>query len=161
MGGIHGFYQIIDDLLNPLKKKVYTIFKIDVNTNLHRAWCRIITFVLVDLAWIFFRMPSLYDGMHFLKGIFSDFELYIIIRDPIPVFSSMGLSTNELLVLLAGMAILWNVSQIKKKVNIFECFIRENFLARWTVYLLLLFSVLIYGIYGDDYVQTQFIYFQF
>ena len=32
---------------------------------------------------------------------------------------------------------------------------------RWAVYLGLLFSILIFGVYGNVYEQTQFIYFQF
>ena len=36
-----------------------------------------------------------------------------------------------------------------------------SFVIRWTIYLALIFAVLIFGIYGSGYEASQFIYFQF
>ena len=160
-GGMHGAYQIIGEALEPLKKKIYVVLNIDETTDLHRLWRQIITFVLVDIAWIIFRMSSLKDGLAFISGMVSDFNLYMLIRDPVPIFAAMGFSINELAVLLAGLLLLWGVDLCRKKVYIPEWLAEQNAPARWIIYISLLFLILIYGIYGTDYAQTQFIYFQF
>lgn len=147
--------------MEPIKKKVYAVLRIDETTDLHRLWRQIITFVLVDIAWIFFRMSSLKDGLAFISGMVSDFNLYMMIRDPIPIFAAMGFSINELAVLLAGLLLLWGVDLCRKKVYIPEWLAEQNAPARWIIYISLLFMILVYGIYGTDYAQTQFIYFQF
>lgn len=160
-GGLHGAYQIIGEVCEPIKKKVYAVLKIDDTADLHRLWRQIITFVLVDIAWIFFRMSSLRDGLAFIWGIVTDFKLFWLLRGPVDVFAAMGLSINEVTVLLVGIIFLWGVDMCRKKVYIPEWLARQNGPARWGVYLTLLFSILVYGIYGADYAQTQFIYFQF
>ena len=161
LGGVHGVYQIIGEVWEPLKKKAYAVLRIDETADIHRLWRQIITFILVDIAWIFFRMSSLQDGLSFILGIISDFKLFMLIRDPVGVFATMGFSINELAVLLVGIIFLWGIDMCRKKVYIPEWLARQNGPARWGVYLTLLFWILVYGIYGADYAQTQFIYFQF
>lgn len=160
-GGYHGICQIIGEITEPLKKKVYSFLKIDVSTELHKLWRQIVTFVLVDIAWIFFRADSFKSGMDFLAGIVNDMQLGAFFADPFPYFSIMGFSIDEVLIFFFGIMILWAVDRKKSKCGILEWIAGQNFLSRWAIYLFLLFMILVYGIYGADYQQSQFIYFQF
>lgn len=160
-GGYHGICQIIGEITEPLKKKVYSFLKIDVSTELHKLWRQIVTFVLVDIAWIFFRADSFKSGLDFLVGIVNDMQLGAFFADPFPYFSIMGFSIDEVLIFFFGIMILWAVDRKKSKCGILEWIAGQNFLSRWAIYLFLLFMILVYGIYGADYQQSQFIYFQF
>ena len=45
--------------------------------------------------------------------------------------------------------------------NVFQIILSQGMGFRWLVYLGLLFMILVYGAYGLEYTQTEFIYFQF
>lgn len=50
---------------------------------------------------------------------------------------------------------------VKKVHNVFELVLSQGLWFRWLIYIGLLFMILVYGAYGLDYTQTEFIYFQF
>ena len=64
-GVIHGFAQIIEKALGLNKKESTVIVK------LFRI---IITFILVTLAWVFFRMPTIEDATQMIVHMFTDFS---------------------------------------------------------------------------------------
>ena len=160
-GGYHGICQIIGEITEPLKNKVYTFFKIDVSTELHKLWKQVVTFVLVDIAWIFFRADSFKSGMDFCVGIVTNMQLGAFFADPFSYFAVMGFSMDEVIIFLGGLIILWAVDLKRSKCSILGWVADQNFLSRWVIYISLIFMIMIYGIYGTDYQQTQFIYFQF
>ena len=76
--------------------------------------------------------------------------------------SELGIDVPNLFVLLVSFFLifvfrLWE----EKDEKALEKTEKSNFAVRWTVYLLLIFAVLIFGIYGSEYEASQFIYFQF
>lgn len=65
-GVIHGFAQIIEKALGLNKKESKGIVK------LFRI---IFTFILVTLAWVFFRMPTIEDATQMIVHMFTDFSV--------------------------------------------------------------------------------------
>lgn len=65
-GVIHGFAQIIEKALGLNKKESKGIVK------LFRI---ILTFILVTLAWVFFRMPTIEDATQMIVHMFTDFSV--------------------------------------------------------------------------------------
>ena len=51
--------------------------------------------------------------------------------------------------------------QTGRPANVFQIILSQGMWFRWLVYLGLLFMILVYGAYGLEYTQTEFIYFQF
>ena len=51
--------------------------------------------------------------------------------------------------------------QTGRPANVFQIVLSQGMWFRWLVYLGLLFMILVYGAYGLEYTQTEFIYFQF
>ena len=49
----------------------------------------------------------------------------------------------------------------EKNVKVLEVIDRQRLPVRWSVYYILLFSVLLFGIYGSGYDAGQFLYMQF
>lgn len=53
------------------------------------------------------------------------------------------------------------VSSEQKIYSVFELVLSQGMWFRWLLYIGLLFMIMVYGAYGLDYTQTEFIYFQF
>ena len=53
------------------------------------------------------------------------------------------------------------IVQTGQPANVFQIVLSQGMWFRWFVYLGLLFMILVYGAYGLEYTQTEFIYFQF
>lgn len=89
-GALHGFYQIVGILLKKPKSALYAKLKIDENAGWVQVMRRIVTFILVDFAWIFFRANSFADLRTLIVKLFSDWEWNITYLAE--SFSVMGLS---------------------------------------------------------------------
>ena len=91
--------------------------------------------------------------------MFSEFNPWVITDGTI---FYLGLDATDMFVLFVSLLILFSVSVAKyKKVEIREWIASQALWFRYTVYLLLIFSILIFGIYGSEFNAAQFIYFQF
>ncbi|MBR6709308.1 MAG: MBOAT family protein [Clostridia bacterium] len=73
-GALHGFYQVIGILLKKPKSALYAKLGIDESAGWVRAMRCVITFILVDFAWIFFRANSFADLRTLLVKLFTDWE---------------------------------------------------------------------------------------
>ncbi len=74
-GALHGLYQVIGKLLKPLREKALDAMHVARDSKALHASRRIVTFVLVCFAWIFFRANSMGDAMLLIKKLFTDWSL--------------------------------------------------------------------------------------
>lgn len=158
-GAIHGIYQIAGAVTLPLRKFACAILGIDRKTGWYKWFQRIITLMLVTFGWIFFRSESLSGSIMIVKKIFTDLAPWSIYGGGL---TSMGLdSANIVVLILAIVILLWISLKENSGVQVFDRIEKCNLITRWIVYFALLFSVLIFGIYGPGFEASQFIYFQF
>ena len=76
--------------------------------------------------------------------------------------SALGWIRQDGVVLAAGLLMVLFVSVMEEKnVKVLEVIDRQRLPVRWSVYYILLFSVLLFGIYGSGYDAGQFLYMQF
>lgn len=159
-GGIHGIYQVIGDLLMPWRERLKD--KLHINTGCMSFKLGQIggTFLLTCFAWIFFRMNSLSDSIAFVKRIFTRPDLWVLHDQSL---FSIGLNRTEMNILICALIALLLVDLVRYIKGItLDYFLRgQNLWFRWGIIYTLLYSVIIYGIYGPSYDPTQFIYFQF
>ena len=71
-GILHGVYQIVGKITLPLRKKLCALLHINRDSEIFHWWERLVTFVLVGIAWIFFRANSLSDLGTLLTKLFTD-----------------------------------------------------------------------------------------
>ena len=142
-GGLHGIYQVIENIINKkcYKLKIPKIIKI------------IVVFILVDFAWIFFRANSLNDAIFIIKHLFN-FGM------PID-FNIINTSLLEIFILLFSIIFVYILEVINTKFDLYGWLIKRNIILRWLFYYILIFSVIIFGIYGPGFSASEFIYFQF
>lgn len=154
-GAVHGAYQIIGSATKTVRERFRKMIGLGDKNPVYLIFSRVITFVLVSFAWIFFRSANLKEAVEAIHRIFALFGGKMNV-------SELGIDVPNLVVLLVSVFVLFVVSLWEEKdEKALEKTEKSNFAVRWTVYLLLIFAVLIFGIYGSEYEASQFIYFQF
>lgn len=158
-GALHGTYQIIGAATANLRALTASLIGVDREKPYYPALQCAITFALVTFAWIFFRAADISTAIFIIRKIFLDFRAELLFGGGL---TSMGLGAGDLVVLFAAIALLAIADSIKYRgisANAQIC--RMHIIPRFAVILTLLFSTLVFGIYGAGYSATQFIYFQF
>ena len=137
-GILHGFLQIIEKILG-------------LHRTQTRSFSRIvrifITFLLVNFAWIIFRMPAIGDAWNVIVKIFTDIASPIL---------KVG-NTNSLLsfgaILIVIVVDLVNEFLPEKRLMMYS----SNRMVRWGTYIVLSFVILLCGVFDAG----QFIYVSF
>ena len=156
-GLLHGLYQVLDGLTAKFRTKALDLLSVDAGTFSFRLGQRIMTFVLVSFAWIFFRAPTFADACSVIKRLF--------VWNPWTwtdgSYLKYGLDAKDLDVLIVSIAVLLGVSCLQERGKVREMLARQTLWFRWSVYLLGIGATLIFGIYGPGYAASQFIYMGF
>lgn len=154
-GFLHGAYQVIGDIIKPVKEKNSKY----INKYVLKVISIIVTFILADFAWIFFRANTMADALSIISGIIR-FENIQCITDG--TIFELGLSYANLKVLAISILILFIADVLKYNgIKIREKITKLILPVRWICYLVAVFYILIYGIWGASYDAASFIYFQF
>ncbi len=159
-GGLHGGYQIIGDLLRPVKKKFYKLTKMNTDVFSFRLSQVLITFLLTTFAWIFFRANSVSDAFLFIRRLFTKWNPWVLFDQSI---YRLGLDAIEINILFFAVCMLFAVDYIKyrKKLQFSEFLSVQNTWFRWAVIIAVILSILVFGIYGTEFDTSKFIYFDF
>lgn len=159
-GLIHGVYQMAGDMTKKLRNRMCTSLQVKTESFSFKLAQTVITFVLVDLAWIFFRADSI--------GVAIDYCKRLVTRwDPWSLFNgelyTLGLERFEFNVLVMAVVALFLVELLRfvKKETITDFLEKQCIWFRWGVLFLLIAAILVYGVYGIKFESSQFIYFQF
>ena len=138
-GALHGLFQLIGLTLN----RIFPYLAADQRKSITGIWMyRLFTFLLVTIAWVFFRIPKFGDIQIYFRqlvqGTFSD-----------PI--SLAFNANELLfsILLIVGLYLFDLKRDKIKVDSVQLF--------WPIMVGLAFLIYFFGVFN----LKQFIYFQF
>lgn len=149
-GGIHGAYQILEDCI-PQKS---------VGGGYIRRILRgIVTFAMVDFAWLFFRADSVPQALSILKRIF----FYFRFRE-MTYYGSylLGRTKWELAFLLAGIAMVFLVDCVhEKRISIEDMAARIPAVLRWTAYVFLTLCILLAAVRSYGQTASTFIYTRF
>lgn len=158
-GGLNGLYQVIGEVLDPLKDKVSTWMHVDRKSAVMGFIRGLITFVLVDFTWIFFRAETLGDAKAIITAIGTDFSGSSLMDGTI---LNCGLDLGNILILGMALIVLF-ISDIlkKKKIVIREKVLASNLWIQDVVFVAVICFLLVFGIWGVGYDASNFIYFQF
>ena len=159
-GAIHGLYQIVGDLLKPVKEKLAEITKANREVGSFRLGKIMITFALTTFAWIFFRADSLKNAFSFLKNLITRPDPWVLSDKS---FFNFGIDASDLNIIVISIVILvmFDLVRYIKKVDFGTFIVKQNMWFRWVLLIALIVSTVVYGAYGTDFDSSQFIYFQF
>lgn len=158
-GFLHGAFQVIGQITRPYKEKVTRKLNIKTEAGSYKLGQMFITFCLVNFAWIFFRAENFTQALGILHNISAQWNPWFLTDGSIYL---LGLSQKSFWVTVFASVILLLVSAAQYNgIKIRERFAVQNLAFRWLVSLGLIFSIIVFGIYGPGYNESQFIYFQF
>ena len=159
-GGLHGIYQIIGDVLRPVKEKLNQKLAVKTESFSYKFGQIAITYILVSFTWLFFRAESVTAAFDMIRSMFVKFNPWVLFDQSL---YTLGLNVTEVHILLVAVVILILVDGVRFfKAQTIEKFLNEQCLYfRWGIIFFLVFYIFIFGSYGIGYSAQQFIYFQF
>jgi hypothetical protein len=114
------------------------------------------TYILVNLAWVFFRAESISQSFEILAGIGNlntDF-----VAEVTRLFNASNEFREMLISLVAGLPLFIVAEFAIGNSDFNQALINRSLIFRWTVYLILTGMIFLFGVLNS---APQFIYFQF
>lgn len=159
-GAIQGAYIVIGEIVRPVKAKCTGLFHVRTKSFGYQFCQGVCTFVLFVLSLVFFRADTVADAVYYLQRLFTTFDVWSLFDGSVYY---LGLDRKEMAVLVAGILMLLIVDACyAKKKMLFDALVKEQCLAiQYVIVAVLLVMVIVFGVYGEGYDASQFIYFQF
>jgi alginate O-acetyltransferase complex protein AlgI len=153
-GALHGFYLVFAVFTK--NQRGWVSVKLGLNRLPFLE--TVITFILVGFAWIFFRASdvstALYIAGHLFSGLGETVRQFVHGQLWLP---DLGVAPGEVLFSACLIIFLEVVHFLQNKINFNKFLSEKPVVLRWTVYYLVIFSILVFGVFQS----RQFIYFQF
>lgn len=168
-GILNGVYQVIEELNGKMKSEVIQgqkrwkwLEKLQISRKVcfsTKLFQTIITFALVTFAWLFFRAGGLEDAKLMITNMFRINNWMILFDGSL---YGLGVEKNYMNILLGSIFVLFFIDYYKYHgKDVAEVFLEQGWWFRVICIMLLIFTILLYGCYGELYNIQQFIYFQF
>jgi D-alanyl-lipoteichoic acid acyltransferase DltB (MBOAT superfamily) len=152
-GALHGFYMLFGAATLKVRTQLSAAIGLTKVSGLHQFVNVTATFLLVMVAWIFFRAGNLTDALYMvgqLPASFSDLFLGLAGEIPLETKSSWGMAMACVLFLEA-------IHLVQRRRNILSLVNGRPVYVRWMVYYALVLAIVYFGVFDN----RQFIYFQF
>lgn len=156
-GALNGFYLVFSIWTKSLRDSVVRFTGLCKLPRLHKYVQVVITFALISFAWIFFRANHLSDAVYIITHLFSGLGNITDIKAVLNLLFTLGLNQYEFIIAVVSIAVMEFVHITQKRGSIRDLISRQPLILRWTVYYLLVMSILVFGVFGSH----EFIYFQF
>lgn len=155
-GGIHGIYQIVGRTTAHIRKVINCRCNINSDTMGHRFMQVIVTFLMVDFAWLFFRVEHISDVFRIIQRIIFGLDWSFVYSG----YLNLGLSLLDWRILVFGLSVIMAVDTLHfiYRGKFMMMFLHENLGARYLVFIGLLAASLVFGIYGAGFDSASFIY---
>lgn len=117
------------------------------------------TTILVVIGELFFRAPGPRQGLVMLKQILTNFHISALFSAPM---AELGLDIHDAVLIFVAVAIVFAVGMLHEKgVHIRERIEKFPTPLRWCSYYAMILGNLIFGAYGDGYLEVDLIYANF
>lgn len=164
-GLLNGSYQVIADIISEISKHAKRFYhfenvdRIKMDRFSRRLFETIFTFLLVSFAWLFFRAGGLRDSYEILGNMFSVNNWTVLFDGSL---YNLGVAKNHMNIMMASIMVLFIADFHKYHgKDVADLVLAQGWCFRVLIIMLMLFTVLLYGCYGEMYDTQQFIYFQF
>lgn len=169
-GVLNGIYQVIEDTGKAVREgtaecvhRLQEFFGEEGERPEERfskvLFQTVVTFLLISFAWLFFRAGEISQAKEILANMIRDNNWVILFDGSL---YELGVARNYMNILLASILLLFVVDYHKYRgKDVADLFLKQGWWFRVSGIMLLLFTILLYGCYGELYDIQQFIYFQF
>lgn len=158
-GGINGLFQTVGEVLHPFRVRIINALQLNPKSYGFRLYKVVITFVLVDFTWVFFRADSIQTALRITQSMLFANNPWVLFDGSL---YNLGIDDKNFRLMMVCVVFLCIVDIYKRcGVCIREVLARQDYLFRWIVIAVAIVFVLTFGIWGPEYNANNFIYFQF
>jgi D-alanyl-lipoteichoic acid acyltransferase DltB (MBOAT superfamily) len=150
-GGLHGMYLIVGILTARIRNVVVNFLGLD-GTLLLKSWRIAFNFVLVSIAWVFFRAANLSDAWYILTSMAPSFH-----DIGAQIAAMRGLGLGIVLPAIVSAMVVEVIGYLHRDGKFTSYLISRPAVIRWAAYSALVLWTVLFAQYG----HMQFIYFQF
>lgn len=158
-GGLNGIYQVVGAIFTPVRNRIKEKLHLKKSPLPLMIIYMIVTFILVDFTWIFFRADNVQHAFAVIDSIFNMNNQVLLENGTL---YDLGLSRPNFIVLGVSLVILLTADICKYRgIKVRSVILNLNIVIRWAVIIAGILGILVFGIWGSGYSATNFIYFQF
>lgn len=158
-GWLNGMYQVIGEMLQPIRNKAISLLHLNRNSLGHKLVCAAGTFLLVDFSWIFFRAKGFLESFEIIKSMIHIWNPWILFDGSL---YTCGLDDKNFRLMLVGILILFCADFAKRRgIQIRKIVISQDYWFRWIFISVSIVAILLFGMWGPSFNKANFIYFQF
>ncbi len=157
-GILHALFQIFGYVLMPLRDKLVKVFKVERLSFSHRVYKTAVTFMLVNLAWVFFRADTITAALDIIKKS-VEFTPWILTDGSLLKY---GLGMPDMIIAVLGILLVVITDLISYNGYIIrDRILSQGLWIRWIIIIGAILVIFICGIWGPGYDSASFIYQQF
>jgi alginate O-acetyltransferase complex protein AlgI len=157
-GALHGFYLVFALFTKGVREKVANTLGITKFPTVNNTLNIITTFILVNIAWVFFRAVNIHDALYIVRKFTSvPGEMLQVATSHHIAFLNLPGIYNAILPGFGLIAFLEIAHIIQHKYDLEHTFSARPTFVRWSLYFGGQAALFFLGVYQDQ----QFIYFQF
>ena len=157
-GLFYGILIAVSGLLKPVFTWVNEKLKINTKSFLFQGFQIFRTFYITCLGCIIFRASDLNIAWDVFRKTWRIWDIPSNFNSELLTF---GVNKANYIVLLISLIILFIVDVLQEKGKAGESLERKPFVVRYAIYLVLFTAIILFGVYGSGYNQSQFVYMQF
>lgn len=150
-GGIHAFYQVFGAVTKPWRQAVVKRLGMNTECFSYRLYQRIVVFLLVSVAWVFFRCDPMIIARLYLTRMVTQIGLTGLFDG---TMAASGMNGTMVL----AIATLLVVSILQEKGVTIRHFLQQNLPFRLLCYAALIIAIVLFGAYGPAFSASNFIY---
>jgi len=158
-GGFHGLARVLGEATEGIRKSLVKRVGIKTVSWSYRLGQGVFTFLLVTVLWVFFRAGSIHQAFELLENMITEFNPWVLTDGTL---FSLGLDAKDFNVLFVSIGIVFAVDYFRsKKGSVLALFARQGKVFQWVAVYVMIWCILLFGVYGQNYDAATFIYFQF
>jgi len=139
-GAANGLFQIIGDLLKPLRQKICSILHYDFSNWIGQFIKIAFTFFLFHVSLVFFCAGSVTEALTIFKKILTEIDLNIFLNGTL---YQLGLGVMNFYLLLLSLIVLLIVDLFKEHTDALRFLSDRHWIIRWGIYYLLISATLL------------------
>ena len=156
-GTLHGIYTVFANVTEHARARIRQAIGLTRIKWLDNGLQRLTTFLLVTIAWIFFRAATVKDAFYMIGRVPSMFgEWLVILKGKMPNVD-LPYSGAKFVLCVFVICVMEAVHYLQSKRSINTLVQNQPRYIRWTVYYVFVLAIIYLGVFQN----RQFIYFQF
>ena len=158
-GGLNGLYLVVGGVSKPFRDRVVQRLGLHRESLGHRLLQGLITFALVDVAWVFFRAQSVEQAVWILQSMAHAGNFAVLFDGSL---YKLGVDEKSFRLMLLCIAALLAADGCKRRgIRIRAVIARQDAWVRWLTFAASVSFILLTGVWGPGYDPASFLYFQF